>query len=63
MYEHWNEIYSGGSIHSRPSKEVTGLIPLLKKEGVCSILDAGAALAAFTTACQERFFCYGIDYI
>jgi len=58
----WNEIYSGGSIHSRPSKEVTGLIPLLKKEGVCSILDAGCGTGRHSQLLAKNgFSVYGID--
>jgi len=58
----WNEIYSQGSIHTNPSKEIIDLVPRLKAEGVRSVLDAGCGTGRHTEyLAQQGFDVYGID--
>ncbi len=58
----WNDVYSQGSIHLNPSKEVINLVPRLKSECVKSVIDAGCGTGRH--ACylaQEGFEVHGID--
>lgn len=58
----WNNIYSQGSIHTNPSREIIKLVPLLKREGVKSVLDAGCGTGRHTEyLAQQGFNVYGID--
>ena len=58
----WNGIYSQGSIHTNPSKEIIKLVPRLKAEMVESVLDAGCGTGRHTQyLAQQGFDVYGID--
>jgi len=58
----WDDIYSEGSIHTKPSKEIIELVPRLKDEKVQTILDAGCGTGRHTLYLAEQgFYVYGID--
>ena len=58
----WNDIYSEGCIHTKPSKEIIELVPRLKNEKVRTILDAGCGTGRHTIyLAQQGFYVHGID--
>ncbi len=58
----WNDIYSQGSIHANPSREISNLVIRLKKEKVKSVLDAGCGTGRHTQyLAQQGFDVHGID--
>jgi SAM-dependent methyltransferase len=58
----WNDIYSHGKIHKTPSEEIVKLVPLLKLEGVHSVLDAGCGTGRHSQyLAQQGFDVHGID--
>jgi len=58
----WDNIYSEGSIHKIPSKEIVGLIPSLKADGVIEILDAGCGTGRHSRyLAQMGFNVHGFD--
>ena len=58
----WNEIYSEGNIHEKPSQEIVNLVPRLKSDGVVEILDAGCGTGRHSNYLSDQGFkVYGID--
>ncbi|MFH1111519.1 MAG: class I SAM-dependent methyltransferase [Patescibacteria group bacterium] len=58
----WNEIYSEGSIHEKPSREIVNLVPRLKSDGVVEILDAGCGTGRHSNYLADQGFkVHGID--
>jgi len=58
----WNEIYSNGTIHSTPSKELTLIVETLQEKNVIHTLDAGCGTGRHAKyLAQQGFISHGID--
>lgn len=52
----WDEIYSEGGIHERPSNEMINLVPLLKQLNINYVLDAGCGTGRHALYLSELGF-------
>lgn len=60
--EEWNEVYSNGTIHHNPSKELTSIVKILRKKNIVHTLDAGCGTGRHSKYLAENGFkSHGID--
>ena len=58
----WDKIYLDGSIHTKASRELISLVPILKEQGVKTVLDVGCGTGRHSKYLSEMGFqVYGID--